>query len=164
MQTYENLFELNKEHQKTETLKTKSLINKELYEWEEKCKKVMKNLDSILEKAVKNGNIEQKLIRVELPNLAYLGDILTKDPTRRSTWGGGSYWITVKPYVDKSFLINPCLIELWEMIQLRNLRPIFMEGPFGTAILGVQLPDGGEYPRNDTAGQVAWRTSHQTYY
>lgn len=163
MENYNELLSLRQEGQLEEKLKKQAELEQKIHEWEQHCKDVMKKLDGRLKAAAKKGYLELKLIEVELPNLASMNKIYAYDKTRKSTLGGG--WRTVNPYQDKSVLKNLYLIELWEMLEFRGLRPIFIEGPFGKPIFGVQLPDGGEYPRDDKVADVAWRTmSRMDFY
>jgi hypothetical protein len=62
-------------------------------------------------------------------------------------------------YPDKSAVRHPGLVALWERIEAYGLRPFFIEGDEdGEPRLYVQLPDGGQYPRNDSSMNVSERT------
>lgn len=133
-------------------------------EFENRCREVLEKLDMRLRAAAMQHYLELKLIEVDWHQLVDLSLISTYDSSRRSTLGGGSDWRTVRPYQDRSVLRHPLLEELWDRLVAKGLRPIFIEGAYGAPILGVQLPDGGPYPRIDDAATVASRTLNRMDY
>lgn len=128
----------------------------ELQKFESRLRDVVANLDMRLRVAAKLQYLELKLIEVNESFLVDLDVIVWTDRTRRSTFG--SAWKSVHPYHAKTVLRHPGLVALWEKIESYNLRPIFIEGAYGAPVFGVQLPDGGTYPRDDSPEEVAFRT------
>lgn len=117
---------------------------------------VSEKLDMRLRVAARKGYLELKLITVDSPELVDLAEIRCIDHNQRSTRGGG--WVTVNPYQSRSVVRNAALLVLWDRLEAMSLRPIFIEGPYGAPVFGVQLPDGKAYPRDDKAKDVAART------
>lgn len=128
----------------------------------ENLQDVVEKLDMRLKTAARHEYLELKLIEVNSPELVDLVKIVCSDSSGRSTWGDG--WATVNPYQDKSVLRHPGLVALWERLESYGLRPIFIAGAYGAPIFGVQLPDGGPYPRNDSAKEVSLRTINRLDY
>jgi len=129
-----------------------------MHEFEERCREVLEKLDMRLRVAAAEQYLELKLIEVDWHQLVDVSRISALDKSRRSTLGGRSDWRTVNPYQDRSVLRHPLLQELWDRLVAKHLQPIFIEGAYGAPVLGVQLPDGGDYPRSDDAAAVASRT------
>lgn len=124
--------------------------------FEAKLAEVSEKLEMRLRVAARKGYLELSLIDVDSSSLVDLATICCVDHRRRSSQGGP--WDTVKPYQEKSVVRNAALLDLWNRLESMSLRPIFIEGPYGRPIFGVQLPDGRPYPRNDSAEETAWRT------
>ena len=127
--------------------------------FEAKLVTVTTMLEKRLRAAARMQYLELKLIAVDEPELVNLEKVCCVDIRRRDTRGGS--WATVDPYQDKSVVRNAALLELWNTLESMSLRPIFIEGSYGKPIFGVQLPDGGKYPRDDTAREVANRTMNR---
>lgn len=137
------------------------LEERKMQEFELKLESVWENLEMRLKTAARLSYLELKLIEVDSASLIDLDKVTCIDYSRRSTWSGGSAWSTVRPYQDKSVVRHNGLLALWDHLEALSLRPIFIEGPYGRATFGVQLPDGRPYPRNDSAADVAWRTMNR---
>ncbi|MBP0633464.1 MULTISPECIES: hypothetical protein [unclassified Cupriavidus] len=127
--------------------------------FEAKLAEVSERLEMRLRVAARKGYLELKLICVDSSGLVDLGKVCCIDHQRHSTQGGG--WRTVNPYQEKSVVRNPALLALWNRLEAMSLQPIFIEGPYGCPIFGVQLPDGGPYPRRDSAEVTAQRTMNR---
>ena len=128
-------------------------------EFETTLTKVSEKLEGRLRVAARLGYLELKLITVDLPGLIDTAKVCCIDPNQRNSAGGA--WTTVNPYQDRSVILNEALLLLWDRLEQMQLRPIFIEGPYGAPIFGVQLPDGKAYPRNDSAREVALRTMNR---
>lgn len=137
------------------------LEERRMQDFELKLKAVWEKLEIRLKAAARLNYLELMLIEVDSASLVDLEKITCIDRSRRSTWGGGTAWNTVRPYQDKSVIRHDGLLELWSHLEALLLRPIFIEGPYGRPIFGVQLPDGRPYPRDDSAEEVAWRTMNR---
>jgi len=120
---------------------------------------VFEKLEGRLRAAARLGYLELKLIEVDLPGLIDRAKVCCSDPAQRNSQGGA--WATVHPYQDRSVVLNEALLLLWDRLEQMQLRPIFIEGAYGAPVLGVQLPDGKAYPRNDSARDVALRTMNR---
>ncbi|UCV04477.1 hypothetical protein [Dechloromonas denitrificans] len=130
--------------------------------FEAKLAEVSEKLEGRLRAAARLGYLELKLIDVDLPDLIDRAKVCCIDPVQRNSTGGA--WATVNPYQDRSVVLNEALLRLWDRLEQMQLRPIFIEGAYGTPVLGVQLPDGKAYPRNDSAREVALCTMNRMDY
>lgn len=124
--------------------------------FEEKLAEVSEKLEMRLRVAARKGYLELRLIAVDSSSLVDLHKIRCVDKRRRNAQGDA--WVTVNPYQEKSVVRDAALLELWNRLESMSLQPIFIEGPYGQPNFGVQLPDGGPYPRKDSAKEVALRT------
>jgi hypothetical protein len=133
-------------------------------QFEANCQKAMDELDANLVRAAERGHLELKLVSVDVPGVINYSKVTCIDRTRQSTFKGSSGWSSVNPYQNKDVIFNAVLLSLWEKLTEKGLRPIFIEGAYGSPVFGVQLPDGGPYPRNDSAADVAFRTMNRIDY
>lgn len=130
-----------------------------LQEFEAQLAEVSEKLEGRLRAAARLGYLELKLIQLDLPGLIEIEKVRRIDPSQRNSTGGA--WITVNPYQDRSVILHEALLALWDRLEQMKLRPVFIEGGYGAPVLGVQLPDGKAYPRNDSAREVALRTMNR---
>ena len=108
------------------------------FDFEKRVIEAKASLVDDAKKAAREGRTQLELVKWRLSSFIDMSRVGRIDRSRRSTIGDGT-WRSVHRYCDKSVLRNDVLIELWEYIEGLGLKPIFIEGEYGSPIFGVEL-------------------------
>jgi hypothetical protein len=159
----EDILQIKRENKEKEQLAHLEAERQKEIDFETKCKDVIANLDKRLKGAAMHGYLELFLIDVT-PQFVHAGKICSHYALSHNNYR------EFHPYQDKSVVKSRKLRELWEILEAKDLLPIFIpvsNHVQNKIVFGVQLPDEGKYPRNDSAWVIAgriWNGHDYDYY